>query len=721
MPDAQYVVDVAAQMSGGAQTVAQLDALASTLMAAGVSADNLQDAVALASNALAAAKTSSADANAALAAGATEFANLEQAALQAGKAQEKAAKMGVVPPEVAAALQAANSALAQQTDILRGLEGAAAAAGQNENQLAQTLANVKVAATAGAKALADEANAAKAASAAAVTAAKAEEAELAKKAKAAETAQAEQAAATKKSVREAEGFSPIVKKFNDLGDAMSTSEGQATLLAGAITGTVAALAAVAVAVAIATIAFVSYAVGLADANQNTALVTDATEILHPELEALRDTIDGLTDSTGLSETALDQIAISLKAAHVAAKDLPAALKAAADAEAVLGQGGAQEFIAQMKASGQSVEAFSAKVDSELAGDVAAKLKGLDAQSAKLHKEMGSLFGGLDIEPVLNGMQTLVGLFDENTAAGSAMKLLFEAVFQPLIDQAENAAEVIEGFVLGFLIGLTKVYIALKPAIAAVTEFFGFDDTGLADVCDIAAKAGEAAAYIFVGFVAVLAAVGAAIGFLIAQVLAVSAVIAALVVGVIAAGAAIIDGIVGAFTAVKDYLSNLSLAQIGSDMIQGLINGLLNAGPAVLNAITGIADGAIKAAKHALGIASPSTEFAAIGGYTGEGFVDGVTAMTGEAQDAMATMVEPPDAGSPAIAGNFGASATAGASSASPARGASSGGGGSLLGSNNQFIFNGVADAEQAEKRFEEMLLRVVEGHASALVPTGAPQ
>lgn len=696
MADAQYVIDVAAGMSGGVQTVAQLDALSSTLLAAGVSADNLQDAVALASNALAAAKTSTADANAALAEGAAAFADLEKAAVQAAKAQEKAAKLGVVPPETAAALDAANAALAEQTSTLRGLEAAAGGAAQKEAQLAQTLAKTQLAASSGNKALAEQA-------------------------RQAEKAQQAQAAATKKSIKEAEGFAPAAKQLGDFSDAISSSEGRMILLSGAAVGAAAAIAAITVAVLAGVAAFGAYAIGLADAKQQADLTTAAHEALAPGLVELRGDFAALQADTGASAADLRTWTKQLDNAKVAAEDIPAALRAVALADAALGKGqGMAAFQDDLKETKRDVAEVAESFDKNLSGIVAQKMRGLDAQGAKLKKNFTGLFDGLDIEPVLAGLETLVALFDENTAAGSAIKLLFETVFQPLIDQAQNAAYVIEAFALGFLIGLTKVYIAIKPAIKAVSEFFGFEDTSLSDVLDIATKAGEYAAYIFVGFVAALAAVAAVVGLVIAQLVLAAAAVVALVAGVVAAGIAIYEGFVSMWQAAVDWLNGLipGMGDIASDIMMGLVGGIVSMGPAIVNAMTGAVGGAIDAAKKLLGIASPSTVFAAMGVNTGEGFVEGVDAMAGDAQAAMAGMVEPPDTSSPTIAGNFGPGNSA-SSAASVVGGGGRPGGGSLLGSDNTFIFNGVADAEQAEQRFEEMLTRVLEGDASALVPEGA--
>src|SRR5690606_11444273 len=141
---------------------------------------------------------------------------------------------------------------------------------------------------------------------------------------------------------------------------------------------------------------------------------------------------------------------SLLDAKVSADELPRALKAAATAEAALGAGGAASFIADMKAGKLSVDEFARTTEQKFGGIVQRKMLGLGAQTDRLKRNFSDLFGSLDIEPVLAGMQILVGLFDENTAAGRAMKFLFEEIFQPLIDQAENAALVIEAFALGFL-------------------------------------------------------------------------------------------------------------------------------------------------------------------------------------------------------------------------------------------------------------------------------
>ena len=80
----------------------------------------------------------------------------------------------------------------------------------------------------------------------------------------------------------------------------------------------------------------------------------------------------------------------------------------------------------------------------------------------------------------------------------------------------------------------------------------------------------------------------------------------------------------------------------------------------------------------------------LGGFTAEGFAGGVEDGAGAAQAATQAMVEAPSAGG----------------------GGGVGGGLNFAGAT--FIFNGVANAEQAEGRFRELLLRILTGDVLTL-------
>lgn len=68
----------------------------------------------------------------------------------------------------------------------------------------------------------------------------------------------------------------------------------------------------------------------------------------------------------------------------------------------------------------------------------------------------------------------------------------------------------------------------------------------------------------------------------------------------------------------------SLWSAGRDLIQGLLDGIANMASAVADKAREVVNGAISAAKSALGISSPSKEFRKIGRFVGKGFVAGMT-------------------------------------------------------------------------------------------------
>ncbi len=145
--EVQCTIDIATSMPAGESTLAQLDEITARLTGAGRGADHFQQAIVQASNALTAAKATTTDANTALAdANAPDTASSRKAALQAAKAQEKAALKGAVPPEIARASscrrEAAVDAYAGEPSRSSRQRPEAHVAAE-ETHLAQTLANVK--------------------------------------------------------------------------------------------------------------------------------------------------------------------------------------------------------------------------------------------------------------------------------------------------------------------------------------------------------------------------------------------------------------------------------------------------------------------------------------------------------------------------------------------------------------------------------------------------
>lgn len=77
------------------------------------------------------------------------------------------------------------------------------------------------------------------------------------------------------------------------------------------------------------------------------------------------------------------------------------------------------------------------------------------------------------------------------------------------------------------------------------------------------------------------------------------------------------------SAIKSAFDNFSLFDIGKNLIQGLIDGVNNMIETAKNAVANVGTAVIDKVKNVLGIHSPSTVFAEIGGYIDQGLANGI--------------------------------------------------------------------------------------------------
>lgn len=669
MADAQYAIDIAAKMTGGRETTAELDALSEGLLGGGKNADFFQEALAKAGKDLDGAKAAADAATAALAEGEAEFKRLERASTQAAKALEKAGqqKTGEVDADLAKNARAAAAALAAQTEKLKGLEAASAAATAKQDGLANTLKNLTTLQGHVSKSLAGQA-------------------EGLEKLRGALSASGGALGGL------ASNALAPVQAFAKLSGEMGATQAAALIATTAIVALTAAMIAGAAAV-------LTWSVGLSDANRSARLTSEAMEAMHPELVALQGTIAAVSRETGAHADELQELAGKLKAARVSAADLPAALRAAALAEAALGSGGASDFIDEIKSGSAAVSKLSADVATKLGPIVSKQMLGLSAQAQRFKDNLAATFGGLNIDSFLGSLSNIIGDFDQTTVLGRELKATFEVIFQPLLDGAEKGMIALEAFALQLAILGVKAYIALKP--------FGpeFEALGIA-----IAAAGVAFAVTFAP--AVWAGV-VALGSLVATAL----VAAAPFLAIGAAVALVYEAFThwDQITAIVSGVFN-SVIELGANLIQGLVNGITAGAGAVIGAIGGVVSGAIDHAKALLGIHSPSTVFAGIGDNTIAGYTNAVDDGAPEAQAAVAGAVSPDDALRQAqLSGDLGAigQLTSPADSPKPAKPAAAAGTSASF-EGATFNFYGVEGAEDAEARFKELLTSVFEGDLSQL-------
>ena len=85
---------------------------------------------------------------------------------------------------------------------------------------------------------------------------------------------------------------------------------------------------------------------------------------------------------------------------------------------------------------------------------------------------------------------------------------------------------------------------------------------------------------------------------------------------------------GLWTSIKKTFSNVtgSMGNIGKNIGKGLWNGLKGIKSWVIDKVKGMGKSILKGLKKVLGIHSPSTEFALVGKFSGEGFVEGLEGM-----------------------------------------------------------------------------------------------
>lgn len=587
-----FLIEMAAKLTGGESSAAGLSVLGSKMVAAGASAAELEAAVTRTSRALEDAGKATAVASDALTAGEGKYRQLEGSAVRSAKAVERLSN----------AVDAArdNLAVANLAGDPKAYDKALGKLRQLEDRKAEAVAKSQQAAGA----LLAEAHALDALknSAAGATANEAKLAQGLKALKTAATETAKAEAATKGSGKVNEIAEAFGKLGGPLGFAGQQAFGLATGFAklgtsigsmGPYIAAAAVFLAVATAALAGTVAIGKWSVGLADAGRTAQLLTAGLAgTVEGGLE-LDDTITKLGNVVPQTREELLAMAGDLRKTGLQGAELSSALEEAAIKAATLKFG--PEFGKQMLA--------------------------LDVQSKRFSTNIGKTFGGLKIDGLLAGFSKLVGLFDASTASGATLKFLFEEFFQPLIDGAADSTRWIERLFIQAEILALKAYIGLKPWSEEIKLVGKVLLIGAAIIVGVFAAA-------VIGFVGSIVAAVAQIGLLFYALVKVGQILYTV-------AAAIIEG----FGPALDWMSSL-----GSNMIDGLVNGLIGGAGAVVKAITGVVGGAVDAAKHALGIASPSKVFAGLGDYTAQGFAEGVEGGTGDAHSAVEAMVAPPNAG-----------------------------------------------------------------------------
>lgn len=338
-------------------------------------------------------------------------------------------------------------------------------------------------------------------------------------------------------------------------------------------------------------------------------------------------IDKVSASSALGRDKVAGYSDQLYKAGLRGENLAAALEAATIKASVQGDAAAGAFVgwaAGANLAGQSVKKLADDVKARLGGIAARQMLDLDVQSQKLHESFSALFNALDFEPVLVALKGVTALFSQSTYSGQALKTIVTVMFKPMIAAVEYLGPLVKRFFQGIIIGALLVTIAVLKVRNWFRKTFG--DSEVLKGIDLTFAALKLGVLVVAGIVAAFA------GLLV------------IVTAILAPFAAFAAGLYAVYFAGKqvfDAFAIIPWKQLGTALIDGIVNGVKNGASRVIAAVTKLGGDAWEAFRSKLGIASPSKAFAKLGLALPQGITAGVRAGTPAAQRAVANIVDAP--------------------------------------------------------------------------------
>jgi len=303
----------------------------------------------------------------------------------------------------------------------------------------------------------------------------------------------------------------------------------------------------------------------------------------------------------------------------------------------------------------AAKAIRAAVEKRFGEINARKLLDLDVQLAKFHENLDALRKGVNMEPLLKGLASILSLFDTSTVSGAALRDTITAlgdvigkVFGAAVPDIKSFAKSMIVCALDVVIAGLRMTVSLLRAKDAIGKFIGgFDGWFTARNVILgmtAAVAGLTAAFVALA----VATIGIWGPF---------ALIAAAVAGIVLA----IPRLIRAWDAVNDWAKGAakSMEDLGRAIVEGIANGLTKAGHFLLEKVEGLAESVKDAFRGALHIGSPSKVFSVYGENTAEGYTQGIERGTPGAHEAAEAMAPSAPAGGAASGRAGGASVNVG--------------------------------------------------------------
>jgi hypothetical protein len=410
----------------------------------------------------------------------------------------------------------------------------------------------------------------------------------------------------------------------------------------------AALVAIGAAAAIFTRRMFETAVAAQDARRNEALHLEAlTRRRHlyarvaNDSKAMQADIDRVSASTSISRGEVVKLAEQLDTAGVRGSNFTKILEASAIKASALGSGAGSAFAGfatSVGLAGGSIDRATKDVKNRFGDIVTAKMKSLEVQTLKAKENFDSLFSGLDIEPLLDAKKGLNDMFSVATASGRAFRSMATTFLKPIIDAATTGLVIVRRFFKQMLIGALELQVMYLMVRVAFHKMLPTPKTrSTMNELFTALKPGRVIVYVL------------------------AAAFTALAVSVIAAtwpfmlGAVAVWGLFTAIEQLGDLFREIDWAELGSSIITGLTNGILDTAHVLKETVMSLGTDVKNWFADVLQIKSPSRVFARLGVEIPNGVKQGIEQGTPDARKAAGAIVPPPislpaDAPKPAASG-----------------------------------------------------------------------
>jgi hypothetical protein len=304
----------------------------------------------------------------------------------------------------------------------------------------------------------------------------------------------------------------------------------------------------------------------------------------------------------------------------------------------LGLPGPRALDAALKAGTISVDkgldAMSSVINRKFGGAAEEKVKTLSGLSNKLHDNIFKIFEDVKTGPFIDGLLSIVNLFDQSSSSGKFFKWIVEGIFNKGFKESGGILLGVKHGIQQVIIKGLELYIAMKPTIATFKKLWD------------QAKKSEDLKLALMGVAAVAIVVGGAIGIAAGTLLVLSAATVAVVAAVGLGVGWVISKVFKFILTVPKRLGEAKEAIKAkiTDWIHGIIEGILAGVKGVKAAVNVLAAAMPKALGDKLEIKSPSRVGFKQGLMFPAGVAEGMKAGSNQVTAAAATVASAASSG-----------------------------------------------------------------------------